>query len=382
MRFTLIKNAEVYAPSSLGMNDILLFGNKIAQIAPQIHLSGLPVQTIDAQGKIVTPGFIDQHVHITGGGGQQGFASLVPEVTVSELVSCGTTTVVGMLGTDGFVKELSALYAKAKALDADGLTAYMLTSFYGLPERTLTGSVAEDLIYIDKVIGCKLAMSDDRSSFPTELDILRLINQVRLGGFTSGKGGILHIHLGALPQGITPLLEIARKYPTLTGYLSPTHLIRTEPLFLQAVELAKLGGMIDFSTGGTRFDSPHRCVMRALKLGVGLQQITFSSDGHGGVRRVHPDTGEVTYRPAPLHLNLQEVTTLVHEEGLPLEQAITLITSNPARNLKLPHKGVLAEGADADLCFMDHTLRLTDVFAQGEQMMKEGTVIKKGRYEL
>jgi len=379
--FTLIKNADLYAPAHLGRTDILLYGEKVAHISKSIEPNGLPCHTIDAQGRIVTPGFIDQHVHLTGGGGQQGYASLVPEVTMSELVACGTTTVLGMLGTDGFVKELTTLYAKVKALDDDGLSAYMLTGYYGLPVKTLMDSVADDLIFIDKVIGCKLAMSDDRSPFPTEQEILRLVHQVRLGGFTSGKGGILHIHLGALPEGIEPLLHIARRYPTLISYLSPTHLIRTESLFMQAVELGRLGGMVDFSTGGTKFDTPHHCVMRALQAGVPLDRITFSSDGHGGVRRVNPETGEVTYRPAPLDLNFKEVVALVHEEGLPLEQAITLITSNPARNLKLRTKGVVAEGADADLCLLTDDLQLTDVIARGRVVMQDGEIIKKGRYE-
>ena len=379
---TLIKNANLYTPDPIGINDILLSGEKIIHIDKKIELNGVPYQVIDADGKHVVPGFIDQHVHITGGGGQQGYASLVPEVTMSELVSCGVTTVLGMHGTDGFVKDLGTLYGKTKALDDDGLTAYMLTSYYGLPSKTLMGSVADDLIFIDKVIGCKLAMSDDRSSFPTELEILRLINQVRLGGFTSGKGGILHIHLGALPEGIEILLNIAQRYPTLISYLSPTHLIRTEALFEQAVALGKLGGMIDFSTGGTKFDTPHRCVMKALEAGVPIDRITFSSDGHGGVRRVNPTTGEVTYRPAPLHLNFQEVVALVKEEGLPLEQAVKLITANPARNLKLLHKGIIEVGADADFCFLSKDLELTDVIARGKQVMKEGQILQKGRYEL
>ena len=292
--FTLIKNANLYSPEHLGMNDVLLADDKIALIDRKIELTGIPLNTIDAGGCAVTPGFIDQHVHITGGGGQTGYASLVPDISMSELVACGTTTVVGLLGTDGFVKELTTLYAKTKALEDDGLSAYMLTSFYGLPPKTLMSCVADDLIFIDKVIGCKLAMSDDRSAFPTELEILRLINQVRLGGFTSGKGGILHIHLGALPDGIAPLLDIARKYPTLISYLSPTHLIRTEALFRQAVEFACMGGMVDFSTGGTKFDAPHRCVMKALEAHVPLDRITFSSDGRGGVRRTNPETGETT----------------------------------------------------------------------------------------
>lgn len=379
--FTLIQNADLYAPQHLGMNDILLADQKIALVQPKIELSGIPFRTIDAGGCIVCPGFIDQHVHITGGGGQTGYASLVPEVSVSELVACGTTTVVGLLGTDGFVKELTTLYAKTKALEQDGLSAYMLTGFYGLPTKTLMPAVADDLIFIDKVIGCKLAMSDDRSAFPTEQEILRLINQVRLGGFTSGKGGILHIHLGALPQGIEPLLNIARQYPTLISYLSPTHLIRTEALFRQAVEFACMGGMVDFSTGGTKFDAPHRCVAKALEANVPLDRITFSSDGRGGVRRVCPETGETTYRPAPLHLNLQEMTLLVKEGLLPLEKALTLITTNPARNLKLSAKGSISAGMDADLCFLNDELRLTHVIARGRTAMQNGKIVMKGRYE-
>lgn len=380
--FTLIQNADLYAPQHLGLNDILLADQKIALVQPKIELSGISFRTIDAGGCIVCPGFIDQHVHITGGGGQTGYASLVPEVSVSELVACGTTTVVGLLGTDGFVKELTTLYAKTKALEQDGLSAYMLTGFYGLPTKTLMPAVADDLIFIDKVIGCKLALSDDRSAFPTEQEILRLINQVRLGGFTSGKGGILHIHLGALPQGIEPLLNIARQYPTLISYLSPTHLIRTEALFRQAVEFACMGGMVDFSTGGTKFDAPHRCVLKALEANVPLDRITFSSDGRGGVRRVNPETGETTYRPAPLHLNLQEMTLLVKEGLLPLEKALTLITTNPARNLKLSAKGSISAGMDADLCFLDDELRLTHVIARGRMAMQNGRIIMKGRYEV
>lgn len=381
MSFKIIKNARVYSPQYKGLCDILIAGGQIGLVEPQLNISGIPVEVIDAEGKIATPGFIDRHVHVIGGGGQQGYASLVPEVTVSELVACGITTVIGLLGTDGFVKDLNTLYAKVKALCQEGLSAYMLTSFYGLPERTLTASVAEDMIYIDKVIGCKLAMSDDRSSFPTELEILRLINQVRLGGFTSGKGGFLHIHLGNLPCGIKPLLHIAREYPSLIKYISPTHMIRTEELFAQSIEFAKMGGFVDYSTGGTRFKAPHACVMEAIQTGVPLQHISFSSDGHGGVRKVNPETGEVTYRPAPMELNFKEVSLLVSECGMPLEQALMLITSNPAAHMNLTTKGRLEVGCDADICLLDDQLRLTDVVSKGELMMRYGEIIKKGRYE-
>jgi cytosine/adenosine deaminase-related metal-dependent hydrolase len=46
---------------SFPVKDILLDGNRLAQIADKIEFTG---QTIDATGKIVSPGFIDTHRHL------------------------------------------------------------------------------------------------------------------------------------------------------------------------------------------------------------------------------------------------------------------------------------------------------------------------------
>ena len=97
---------------------------------------------------------------------------------------------------------------------------------------------------------------------------------------------------------------------------------------------------------------------------------------------MNPETGEITYRPAPLNLNFKEVVALVNEEGVPLEQAITLITSNPARNLKLRAKGINGTRSRCRLVFLAEDLQLTDVIARGKFVMQDGTIVKKGRYEL
>ena len=93
----LIKNAEVYEPEYLGKKDVLIAGGKIEYIADEIELPNLPCEVIDAQGLKLVPGFIDQHVHVTGGGGEGGFRTRAPEVKLSELVKGGITTVVGLL---------------------------------------------------------------------------------------------------------------------------------------------------------------------------------------------------------------------------------------------------------------------------------------------
>lgn len=62
----LIKNVKVYSPDLLGTKDVLILGDKLAGIEDEIKLkvSCMEVEEIDGTGKILTPGFIDSHVHI------------------------------------------------------------------------------------------------------------------------------------------------------------------------------------------------------------------------------------------------------------------------------------------------------------------------------
>ena len=113
-----IKNADVYAPEHLGARDILICDEKICAVAKGLDigpLNGL-AEVIDLHGAAVGPGYIDGHVHVTGGGGEQGPGSRVPECRVSELVSCGVTTVLALLGTDCISRSLENVLAKTRAL--------------------------------------------------------------------------------------------------------------------------------------------------------------------------------------------------------------------------------------------------------------------------
>lgn len=77
----LLKSAEaIYGPSLLEERNLLLGGGKVLGVLDdaaaeglQGALEGLTVQ--DCAGCIITPGFVDVHVHITGGGGEAGPAS-------------------------------------------------------------------------------------------------------------------------------------------------------------------------------------------------------------------------------------------------------------------------------------------------------------------
>lgn len=116
MKCLLIKNADVYAPQPLGIVDILIINDKIAKIGPQLAApQGLDCQILDAQNRKVVPGYVDQHVHIIGGGGESGPYSRTPEINLSELTKVGITTVVGVLGTDGTSRHNEACWRRPEA---------------------------------------------------------------------------------------------------------------------------------------------------------------------------------------------------------------------------------------------------------------------------
>ncbi|MBR9914313.1 MAG: beta-aspartyl-peptidase [Algicola sp.] len=379
--FTLIKNTELYSPDYLGKKDILIAENKILAIEDNLDRFEKDSEVFDAKGNITTPGLIDQHIHVTGAGGKFGYASMTPEVNLSDLIKCGTTTVSSLLGTDGTARNIRALYSKVKALEQEGISAYMLCGYYGVDGATITESIQGDMIFIDKVLGCKIAISDVRSSYPTATELLRKLKDVRVGGLVGRKKGILHVHLGALETKMDPLFELVEKYEFPIEHISPTHVGRTKALFDQAIRFAKMGGMIDITTGASKYTDPYKSVLYALEEGVTIDKMTFSTDGHAGLTAFDDDGNPIGTKPAPIDTNLKEVVQLVKKGNLPISEAFKLITINPANNLGLQHKGKVEVGYDADLCCFNTALELTDVFAKGRQMMKHKEVIVKGHFE-
>lgn len=125
MNLLLIQQADIYAPEHLGKMDVLVGQGKILKIAEHLgtEYGDLPVEIVEASGLIMIPGFVDQHVHVIGAGGEAGYYSRTPEMQVSQIVSHGITTVVGLHGTDGTARNIEALYAKVCALEQEGITA-------------------------------------------------------------------------------------------------------------------------------------------------------------------------------------------------------------------------------------------------------------------
>ena len=387
----LIKNCTVYAPEKLGVKDVFLAGGKICRIADRIDLpEDLGVEVIDGTGKLLLPGFIDSHVHVLGGGGEGGFANRTPEATLSGLTRFGITTVVGCIGTDGFGRDIKGLVAKLKGLKEQGISAYGYTGSYQVPVRTLTGSIIEDIMMIEELIGVgEIAISDHRSSQPTFEEFARLSADARLGGILGGKAGIINVHLGDSPRCMDLIDRVIAETEIPSTQFLPTHVNRNAMLFEKALEYAKRGGTIDF-TGNedidyweTVCDEVRVCtgVKRLLDMGISDDLFTFSSDGQGSLPLFSPEGVFLGMGMGQSSCLMKEVRECVNKAGIPLEIAIKAITANPARVLKLANKGHVAEGMDADLCILKEDLAIDTVIAMGRVMVQDGEPIVKGAFE-
>ncbi len=383
----LLLNADLYDPEPKGRTHLLVAGESIVWVgtSPPDLPASLGAREHDLEGRRVIPGFIDGHVHLTGGGGEAGPNTRVPPLSLSRLTAGGVTTAVGLLGTDDTVRTPAELVTAARGLIADGLSAYCYTGGYHVPPVTVTGSVRGDIVLIDLILGVgELAVSDHRSSQPTLDELLRVAGDAHVGGLMSGKAGIVHLHVGDGPRGLDLVRQAIKSSEVPAAVFNPTHVNRRKALFDEALALAREGCTIDITAfpvaeGEDAWPAPV-ALTRYLAAGLPRDKVTVSSDG-GGCLPSFDEEGRVVAldvgRPSAMAEALKELLAC----GQPLERVLPAFTSNPARLLMLPRKGRLAAGCDADLVVLDSDGGVQDVMARGRWHVQDGRCLIQGTLE-
>lgn len=373
----LIKNAKI-----LGKDDaqnILIVNDRIVDIFSH-DLSYKLDEIYDAAGKSVIPGLIDQHIHITGGGGEGGFETRVPEIGLSKLVKAGITTAVGLLGTDSQTRSVDNLVAKSLALTNEGIKTYSLTGSYAYPSPTITGSIKKDIIFVNQLIGVKIATNDHRDSSISYKELQEIGSEARVAGMISGKSGHVTIHMGD-GKFYFDQINDALKYSNLPiTTFRPTHVNRNEKLFEEALKFAQNGGYIDITTSMSK-DLSDVCVYQKAKEKNILDRITFSSDGFGSWSNYDEFGNLIEIGYTPVDTGLKAIKEIV-KSGESLENAIAPFTSNIAKALKLDKEiGYIKKGYLANLLVLDENLDIDAVMSNGKFMMKDKEILVKGSYE-
>lgn len=386
----LIKNGTVYSPEFQGKKDILIVDRRIGAIDDHINVEGLPnVEVLDAEGKLVVPGFIDNHVHIMGGGGEGSYRTRTPELQLSDAIRGGITTLVGVIGTDGTTRTMTSLVAKAKGLKEEGVSCFIQTGSYQVPVKTLTGSVEDDIILIEEIIGAgEIAIADHRSSQPTYEELAKIASQARVAGMLSGKAGIVNVHIGDSPSRLSLIEEVVEKTDIPIRQFLPTHINRNRKLFEAGINYAKNGGYVDFTTSSIEkkvTKGQVKCsegLKEMLEAGVPLEHITFTSDGQASLPEFDENGVFIGLQVGRVTSLYKEVKDAIIDEKIEVEKAIKVITSNPADILKFTTKGYIEAGRDADLVLLDQeTYDIESVIALGQTLMWEGEVLVKGTFE-
>jgi beta-aspartyl-dipeptidase (metallo-type) len=364
-------------PDDIGIKDVLVAYDKICDVKDNILPPNLwDIEVIDCKHCIVCPGIIDQHVHILGGGGEQGPISRIPEIMFSEIIEAGVTTVVGVLGFDSITRSIAGLLAKARGLEAEGISTYIYTGSYGSPTETLTGRVLTDIVLLDKVIGVgEVAISDYRSNHPSLQDLRTLASEANAGGMLGGKAGVLHLHIGDGQEGLESLFRLINESDFSISMFVPTHINRNHKLFEQGIDLLQKGGNIDLTAGETQGYTVAESLSRILEKRINFDRVTISSDANGSA----PNDAGIS----SIGQLFNDVRTSVLDEKLEFTDVIKTVTENPARVLKLyPKKGSLLPGSDADILVLkENDLNIYRLIAKGEVVVEEQKAIRKGKYE-
>lgn len=361
--FYLLENGYVYAPEPLGKQSVLICGRQLVQVGPvdrrALDKTCLEYESIDATGCIITPGFIDPHEHLLGGSGEGGFSLQTPPIFLSEIIQAGITTVVGTLGVDTSLMTPSGLLGKVKALQEEGVSAYMWSGGYNVPPDTITNSIREDIIFIHEVLGAgEIALSDKRSVEPTATELARLITDTHVGGLLSGKAGLTHIHLGNSTRRLALLRDVLNNYDIDPSWVYPTHINRSRKLVEESIDLANQKSFVDIDTTDGKLPA---WLSLYLDCGGPLSQLTISSDSS--------QTGPETI--------LDSLRACIQEKKIDLEVILPCVTSNTASALKLKNKGRLEAGYFADiLIFNRESLELLHLFANGAPLLNNGKLAK------
>lgn len=383
-----IRNTDVYAPDPLGIRDVLVAEGKILRIyedgqeaeclVSELRRQRIKVQELDGTGKKLVPGFLDQHVHIIGGGGEDGFRSLIPEISMTDCICSGITTVVGMLGTDSTAKSVSTLVAKAKGLNEQGITAYCLTGAYAYPSPTVTGSVQKDIAFINEVIGVKLAVAEHRATMITHDELARLAGQVRAAALLSGKVGEIHIHTGNSQTGLRDVMEVIRETEVPIKHFRPTHLSLEGIKREDTLAFARMGGYIDLTSGEDV--SRSAAGLKQAMEEVALPQITLSSDSNGSLPKWNDRREIIGMGVGSMSTLYRTIRAAYIEQQVNFADAIRIITENVAKALEIyPRKGCIAEGSDADLVLLVQD-EIDGVIAGGKVMMAGGVLTCQNYY--
>lgn len=377
----LLKGGRVVDPAADvdDVLDVLVDGSKIGAIKRGIKVSGAEV--VDARGKIVSPGFVDMHVHLREPGRED---EETIETGARAAIRGGFTSICCMPNTNPVVDDASVVeqikdLAKQSPVRVHPVAA--ITQGLGGKELTEMGELVRQgavafsddgrclqsarvmrraLDYVkmfdtpliihaeDESLSKKGQMNEGYYStllglkgIPTQAEEVIVARDIKLAELTGGKIHIAHVST----QGSVELIgEAKKKGISVTCEVTPHHLVLTDE------------ALVDYDTNlkvnpPLRSDQDQKALIEGLRDGI-IDAIASDHAPHAA----HEKEQEFDYAPfgmIGLETTLALVLTrLVNEKAISLKQAMGKLTAGPAEILGL-EAGTVSVGSRADITIFD-----------------------------
>ena len=318
--------------------DIGIRNQKIVEIKPQ--LAKKSAQTINASGKIITPGLIDLHAHCY----PQASAIGLP---ADELVYLtGTTTFVdaGDAGANNFSAFKHYIAAQARSrmyaflhISSIGLAGFPVGEMKNMEYANIDLAARTLNENSDILLGIKVRESLDVVGENGIEPLRRAILAAERSGV---KGARVMCHIGNAPGDLSVLLDTLRPGDILTHAYSGAgnNTVQNGKLIAAALEAKKRGVIIDVGHGGGSFDF----TIAEPAIQQGLIPNTISSDLHA----YSGNSPSIPYLPNVM----SKFLTL----GFTVNEVIAMTTSHPGKIINRdPLLGTLKNGASADITILD-----------------------------
>ncbi len=375
----LITNCRLFdAPKDEQTTSILIENGVITQIG-KIESGTAPNNTLDAQGRIIAPGFID--IHIQGAGGAD-ILDATPEALEAISRTCARFGVTGFLATTVFKPNQAnrhlALAAEYVGRDLGGanLLGIHLEGPFISPEKK--GMIQPDCLcppslqVLDEIQGITdghLSMMAIAPELPKSLGIIRsLVESGTIASFGHSNAtyeqtlegfdvGISHVtHL------FNAMASIHHRAPgPLVAIFQSEHI--TAQVITDGVHIHPAVLNFTYEKLGPDRTFPITDGMQAMGLGDGM----FIYNGI----EYESKAGAARYKDGTLigtAIGLSQILErFISFTDCPLDTAIQMVTENPAGLLGLENKkGSIAVGKDADLILIDDNLSVHTTIVSGK----------------
>ena len=319
--------------------DIAFKDGKVAAVANRIDPAS-STATIDATGKLVTPGLIDLHGHFYHGGNG---TSVHPDQIC---LSSGTTTGVDA-GSAGF-SNYEAMRDYVFPAHRTRLLAFLHVSAVGLALNRVLGGGLHDMRVIDAdqtsdaikanpgfCFGVKVRMHVNAVAYWNAHEAMRAARTI-----ADQSGSRLMVHVSGTPIPLPEVLEFLGPGDISTHAYNgnPESILdRNNKIRPEVRAAADRGVIMDVAHAGIHCDV--EVVKAALE--QGFPPDTISTDIH------NPPPDRTVYL-------MNDLVSQFHALGIPLEEAVAASTSRPAKVLGLEESlGSLAPGMAGDAAVFD-----------------------------